>query len=85
MNNETILRNIREILLSEWDPLGVSGNRRLSDEYDSYIPEIARLIQTKADTSEIDQHLAKIEKTLGINPPAGNRSRAARRLADCRT
>jgi len=35
---------IREILFYDWDPINVSYNENLKDEYDSYIADVYRIL-----------------------------------------
>ncbi len=48
--------DIRTVLLRDWDPLGVGNNPKLSDEYDSCIPVIYRMIQAGTTVQEIQQY-----------------------------
>jgi len=64
---------IREILMREWDPIGVSGIPEAQDEYDSYITHIySQLIRHKSE-HEIFQNLWEIE--TGHMGLYGNRQR----------
>lgn len=58
---------IHAILMKEWDPIGVSGEPGAEDEYDHYIPKLARLVQEKANPEVIAQYLFRIErKSIGL-------------------
>jgi len=35
-------RELRALLMEEWDPIGVSGVAEAADEYDSYLLQLAR-------------------------------------------
>jgi len=52
---------IRDLQFRAWDPLGISGNLRLRDEYDGYVPGICKLIARKATRHELAEHLDWIE------------------------
>ena len=71
---------IRQILLRDWDPVGVGDNPNLADEYDGYLGGIMRLMENGCSFSELQQHLAHIEEELGIQLPNEQRSKAARAL-----
>lgn len=58
-----IISEVRSILLSEWDPIGVGDNLNLSDEYDRYINVILRLLTKDATIEDIANTLIKIEQT----------------------
>jgi hypothetical protein len=52
---------IRQILLGDWDPIGVADVPEAQDEYDSYIPGLyARLIR-HVSQQELFDHLWQIE------------------------
>jgi hypothetical protein len=72
---------IRNVLLVDWDPLNVSDNPNLADEYDSYIPEILTLLSKGVSAMEIERFLKGVEADLGINPEPERSRRAAVRLA----
>ena len=56
-----IENKIRRVLMSEWDPIGVSDCPDANDEYDSYIGGIYGLIQRCASRDEIVSHLRNLE------------------------
>ena len=56
-----IRRQIRRILMDQWDPIGVNDIPEAADEYDSYIGNICELIQGDASEPEIAAHLRNIE------------------------
>lgn len=44
---------IRRVLMSVWDPIGIDGIPQAADEYDSYIPKIHKLLISRATVEEI--------------------------------
>ena len=56
-----IRRQIREILMREWDPIGVKDVPQAQDEYDMYIGEIYELLSRRASEKELSDHLLRIE------------------------
>lgn len=72
---------VREILLTDWDPLNVEGNPHLRDEYDRYIPGVVQLIRQGRDAAVIAQYLRVVEARMGIRPLEKPRLRTAARLA----
>ncbi len=76
---------IHNILLNEWDPIGVSGIEEAHDEYDSYIIDILVLLGDKAGEKEFFDFLWYIEtEHMGLK---GNRDRTkkiANKLAGIR-
>ena len=74
---------IREILLTEWDPIGVADIFEAEDEYDSYVPQIYGLIVRREPVEKIFDYLWWAEtKNMEL---CGNRKRTelvARKLAE---
>jgi len=56
----TIQNQIRSVLNSDWDPIGVVGDG-IDDEYDMYIGRIYSLILSGASEHAIAEHLRSIE------------------------
>src|SRR5437764_14442817 len=66
-----IQAQIREVLLREWDPIGVRDEPRAQDEYDSYVGGVYRLLASGASPRSVAAHLAKLEAEemgLGVSP-----------------
>ena len=62
---------IRQILLKEWDPIGVSEIKEAQDEYDSYVGEIYKLLIARKPKHEIFDYLWWLEtEHMGLT---GNR------------
>jgi hypothetical protein len=66
MNNEAkdnkfLFNEIRNILLRDWDPIGVQEIPEAQDEYDSYVDSICKLIKLKKSEKEIFNYLWWIE------------------------
>lgn len=56
-----LLHAIHNILLKEWDPLGIRRIPSMRDEYDDYLPNIFKLIRDNSSESEIFEYLWWIE------------------------
>ena len=62
---------IREILLRDWDPIGVRDEPRARDEYDSYIGGVYRLLASGAAPQSVAEHLAHVEaEQMGLGVSA---------------
>lgn len=61
---------VREILWSEWDPIGVNdGDNEQNDEYDSYAASIFRLALEGKDAMTIAMSMSSSsEKNMGLSP-----------------
>jgi hypothetical protein len=67
-----IQESIRQVLLRDWDPIGVSDIPEAQDEYDVYVGGVYRLLASEASEDEIIEHLFKVESdTMGM--PAADR------------
>lgn len=71
---------VRHVLFYEWDPISVSGNVALSDEYDRYIPELLAMVNEGRDARVIAQRLGEIERELFAETPAAFKDRVAASL-----
>lgn len=56
-NSPDLRHKIRDILLTEWDPIGVSAIPEAKDEYDGYILDIASMLASKKSVDEICSYL----------------------------
>ena len=58
---------IREVLLKQWDPIGVADESAAQDEYDSYVGGVYNLLSKGAAADEVAAHLAKVQReTMGL-------------------
>jgi hypothetical protein len=71
---------IRKILFEVWDPLEVGSNPNLSGEYDSFVGEILLKVKARCPASVLEDHLAKLEKDLGVPGSSDSREQAALQL-----
>lgn len=66
-----IQESIRHILLHDWDPIGVADEPQAQDEYDSYIGGVYRLLASGASTTQVAEHLARVEHdSMGFSTSA---------------
>jgi hypothetical protein len=72
-------RQVREVLLREWDPIAGSPK----DEYDTYADQIATLIYNGANDGQLLQYLEWSE-TDAMGFPVFNAERAKRTIAALR-
>jgi len=73
---------VRQILLSDWDPIVVGGNPKLQDEYDSFIGRILSFLSTKTQPDLVDlvSLLKGFEKELGVNSEKATLEKVAKKL-----
>jgi hypothetical protein len=64
---------IRHILMSKWDPIGVSDVPEAADEYDSYIGDVYELLNCSATDEKIAKYLRWVEtERMGLTDLKGN-------------
>src|SRR5437667_2725456 len=81
-----IQSQIAEILLHDWDPIGVADEPQARDEYDSYVGGVYRILASGGALAEIEAHLRDIEaRMMGYDETTREadvaRTTAARKLA----
>ncbi|MGD8452276.1 MAG: hypothetical protein PVJ57_10700 [Phycisphaerae bacterium] len=55
---------VSKILFNEWDPIDVHDEGCPSDEYDSHVPGVCRLLNQGASAQEIAEHLAIVARDI---------------------
>ncbi len=76
-----IQEQIRQILLNDWDPIGIRDVPEAQDEYDSYVGGVYRLLADGAAAVEVAKHLARIEgEQMGLPSSADVRLSVATKL-----
>jgi hypothetical protein len=58
---QEIQRAIAEVLLRNWDPIGIKDVPQAQDEYDAYVGGVYRLLASGATARQIAEHLARLE------------------------
>lgn len=73
---------IWELLMREWDPIGVREEPAARDEYDDYVPQVARLIRSKEPPDKLAKYLLSVETVnMGLPGDADRARSVATRLA----
>jgi hypothetical protein len=69
MNHQAKLTRAREIqeaigqiLLQDWDPIGVRDVPEAQDEYDGYVGGVYRLLASGASPQAVAEHLCAVER-----------------------
>lgn len=64
---------VRQILMSEWDPIGVNDTPEAADEYDGYIGPLLDLLNARASSDEVAEYLQTVEiERMGLADALGN-------------
>ncbi|MFC1679882.1 hypothetical protein ACFL2T_06700 [Elusimicrobiota bacterium] len=76
---------IREVLLREWDPIGVGDVREAQDEYDSYVAGVHERLVGRSSEEELFAHLWEIETGhMGLAGDRRHTEAIAKRLVGLR-
>jgi hypothetical protein len=54
-------QKIKDVLLSEWDPIGVQAIPEAQDEYDGYVPRVYSMLITRKPVKEVFEYLLWVE------------------------
>jgi hypothetical protein len=82
---DNLTNAVRDILLVEWDPIGIRDVPQAADEYDAYAPPIARMLADGTSVAELSRYLLEIETdALGLNGDPARAKHVADRLIDIR-
>ena len=69
-------RELRRLLMDEWDPIGVRGVPEAADEYDGYMSPIVSRLREDASAEDIAAFLTEVEEErMGLRASAAARSR----------
>jgi hypothetical protein len=76
-------RELRELLLHEWDPIGIAkiADEQL-DEYEHYAGQLARRLRAGASDEEIARVLQGFRADMGLEPSDEPPLGVARRIRD---
>lgn len=55
-----IRAEIRRVLMTVWDPIGVRDEPNAQDEYDSYLGDVFALLTSGASDDQINEYLLRI-------------------------
>lgn len=64
-NMAASIRQIRSVLMGDWDPIGVQGIPEAADEYDSYAMPIYGLIRQGSEDALLD-YLRWMTENMGL-------------------
>ncbi len=68
-DNNELSKRVDEVLFYIWDPIGVQPEPCARSEYESYVPEVRRLVEQNDDIGPISAHLAAIVRDRMALPP----------------
>jgi hypothetical protein len=68
-DNRELQRRVDEVLYYVWDPIGVSDAPCARGEYDSYVPQVLKLVLENDKVKPISEYLADIVTTQMNSTP----------------
>jgi hypothetical protein len=72
---------IRDVLMTDWDPIGVGHLTGTQNEYDGYVADIYQLVSSGSTQREISVHLWKVAtEDMGLSGDKQRTDAVARRL-----
>lgn len=60
MNIKRVEKSVKEVLLNEWDPIGVKDNPNAKSEYDSYALKVVGMLYNGAAEDQIFEFLKNV-------------------------
>ena len=76
-------RELRQVLMDSWDPIGVAGVPEATDEYDSYVGPVVRMLQEGASEGDVRRYLGPFSRThMCLVPSPLTNRRAARAIME---
>ncbi len=80
-----LYRAVSDVLLFEWDPIGVSDIPEAHDEYYSYLPDVYRLVKENAGAEAIVEYLHYVQvEAIGLPATPARLRQIAERLCTLR-
>ena len=55
--DKELLGRVSEVLYDLWDPIGGAGDFLPRDEYESYVPQVFRLLKGSVDGKDVAEYL----------------------------
>jgi hypothetical protein len=78
---DLLAASVRQILLRDWDPIGIKEVPEAQDEYDSYVLKICGMLREGCSSDELYRHLRWIESEhMGLDGDESYTSTIAKKL-----
>jgi hypothetical protein len=78
-----LYRRVDEILFYLWDPIGVCDIPMARDEYQSYLPQVFKLLLNDSKDHEVSAYLIKVESgSMGMSANSKKALEVARLLIE---
>jgi hypothetical protein len=79
-----LIEKIRDVLINDWDPIGVGDNPNLREEYDSTLSPLLAALSKGAGEDELSSILAAAETRFGVSGDNARRERTVTKLMAAR-
>ncbi len=77
----TLHQKIKDVLLKEWDPIGVQAIPEAQDEYDGYVPKVYSMLVARKPINEVLEYLLWLEtEHMGLTADRQRTQSIAERL-----
>jgi hypothetical protein len=74
---------VKDVLLQEWDPIGICDYPEAEDEYDSYVPHVSQMLRERKSTDALYAYLRWLEvEHICLDGDEAHTRRIADRLMD---
>ncbi|ACA88560.1 hypothetical protein [Shewanella woodyi] len=82
-SEKELCRRVDEILFYLWDPIGVCDIPMARDEYQSYLPQVFKLLMNDSKDHEVSAYLVKVESgSMGMSANSKKALEVARLLIE---
>lgn len=66
-SEDPLFTAVREVLLRDWDPIGIKTNEECIGEYDLYVTKVCRLLQLGVDEYRLTKQLTRFQSgSMGL-------------------
>ena len=82
-SEKELYRRVDEILFYLWDPIGICDIPMARDEYQSYLPQVFKLLINDSKDHEVSAYLIKVESgSMGMSAKSKKALEVARLLIE---
>ena len=82
-SEKRLYHRVDEILFYIWDPIGVCDTPMARDEYQSYLPQLFKLLLNNSKDHEVSAYLIKVESgSMGMSANSKKAFEVARLLIE---
>ena len=82
-SEKELYRRVDEILFYLWDPIGICDIPMARDEYQSYLPQVFKLLINDSKDHEVSAYLIKVESgSMGMSAKSKKALEVARLLVE---